>query len=231
MENQNIKTTAKIGAYTALIGTLAMIVGAILWGVSGAYFDRALDNGDLLNYLKTAGENNTLLIANLSIWIIGVFIIGVAGTMMANLCVKRQTIAKIAQFSIWTAIPLVIAAYTAWLVVVVRVSVYDSEAAFIIAEAMGWFASRADWIATILILSIGPALISLAGRGGWVPTWLARWSGVCLFAGLLSAIGMFAGGLTTYGFLIIPVGLGWMIAASFVLFKYSGKIDKSVNDR
>ncbi|MCH7514306.1 MAG: hypothetical protein IH947_10265, partial [Bacteroidetes bacterium] len=40
---------------------------------------------------------------------------------------------------------------------------------------------------------------------------------------LLTAIAMYAGGLTTYGFLIIPVGLGWTIAASIVLFRRIGK--------
>ena len=142
--------------------------------------------------------------------------------MMASLCVQRQAIAKIAMYSYWIAVPLAVASFVAWLAVVVRLSPDSSPTAASIAEAMGWFASRADWIATILIVGIGPALISVAGRSNWVPKWLAGWSFAALFAGLLCAIAMYAGGLTTYGFLIVPIGISWTIASSIVLFKRAG---------
>jgi len=221
MENQQIKIATKIGAYTALIGALCMLIGAALWGISGADLDGALDNGELSNYLITANENSMFLMANLTIWIIGVILIGAAGTMMASLCVQRKAIAKIATYIYWIAVPLGVASFVAWLAIVVRLSPDSSATSALIAEAMGWFASRADWIATILIVGLGPALISVAGRGEWVPKWLFNWGVVALFAGVLSLIGMYAGGLTTYGFLVVPVGVGWTIASSMVLFKRS----------
>ncbi len=82
MENQNNRTTIRIGAYTALIGALCMITGAVLWGVSGADIEKALYNDDIANYLINAKETYMLVIANLSFWIIGVTLIGVAGTMI-----------------------------------------------------------------------------------------------------------------------------------------------------
>ncbi len=53
MENQDIKTTTKIGAYTALIGSLCMLIGAAIWGASGVDLDKALDDGELANYLSS----------------------------------------------------------------------------------------------------------------------------------------------------------------------------------
>lgn len=218
-QRTNLLTATKIGAYTTLIGSLCMLTGAALWGISGADLDAALDTGELGIYLKTANEGLTLLIANLSIWICGVILLGVGVTMMTVISTKRLIIAKIAQYNYWIGVPIVVVSYVAWLAVVVRLSSIGSPSVAAIAEAVGWFATRADWVATILILGTGPVLISLAGKNDWVPKWLRIWSFVALFAAFLNAIGMYAGGLTTYGFLIIPVGMGWMIASSIVLFK------------
>ncbi|MDF9799385.1 hypothetical protein OKW21_004648 [Catalinimonas alkaloidigena] len=219
MEKQNILTATKIGAYTTLIGSLCMLCGAALWGSSGADLDAALDTAELENYLTTAHEKSTLLIANLSVWICGVMLLGVGATMMLSISTKRLIIAKIAQYNYWIAIPIVVVSYVAWLAVVVRLAPNNSPSVAAIAEAVGWFATRADWIATILILGTGPLLISFAGKDDWVPKWLLIWSIICLFTGILNALAMYAGGLTTYGFLIIPVGMSWMIASSIVLFR------------
>lgn len=227
----NNSTTIRIGAYTAITGAVTMLIGAALWGASGADLDQALANGELSNYLTAAGEARQLLVANLTLWIMGVFILGIAGTAMANLCVRRQAIAQVAKFNFATSVPLVIAAYVAWLAVVVQIAPQTTPSAVLLAEVVGWFASRADWVATILIIGIGPTLISLAGRGDWVPTWLARWSIVTAIAGLLTAVAMLTGGsgLSTYGFLIIPAGVGWMLAAGIVLLRRIGTTQANRN--
>lgn len=222
MENQNLKAAAKIAAITVLIGSVCMISGAILMGISGADLDVAINQNELANYLKTASENQTLLIANLTLWICGVILIGLAGTLMACLSDAKRIISKIVTYNYSIAIPIVVVAYSAWLAIVVRLSAHNPQDSAVFAEVLGWFASRADWIATILVLGTGPFLITLSGSETWVPKWLRIWSYLCLFAGLLNLIGMFAGGLTTYGFLIIPVGMGWMVASFFVLNKLSG---------
>jgi len=145
VENQNIRTTIRIGAYTALIGALCMITGAVLWGISGADIEKALYNDDIANYLINAKETHMLVIANLSFWIIGVTLNGVAGTMMANLCVHRKPIATIAMYNYWIAVPLAIASFVAMLTMVVQLSPDSSATSVSIAGAMGWFGTRADW--------------------------------------------------------------------------------------
>lgn len=196
-----------------------MLIGAVLWGFSGADLDLALDRAALPDYLMAADGSRGLLIANLSVWITGVLLLGVAANMMAGISIERPVAARMATYNYAVAIPLVIAAYVAWLAVVVQLSPDRSPVAATVAATLGWFASRADWIATILVLATGPALLVWAGRGSWAPRWLERWSYVALFAGLLNLIAMFAGGLTSYGFLIIPVGMGWMFAAAWVLHR------------
>lgn len=224
MDAKNIKTTTHLGAYTAIGGSVCAITGAALGIASGADLDQTLAGGDMANYLAIAGENTLLLVANLTIWIVMVFLLGIAATAMTILSERRPIVSQVARYCYWAGAPLVIAAYVAWLAIVVQVAPDTSAASVKVAEVVGWFASRADWIATILIIGIGPTFISLAGRGDWVPTWLARWSYVTAFAGLLNAVAMLTGGsgLTTYGFLIIPAGVGWMIAAGIVLFRRIG---------
>jgi hypothetical protein len=228
MNDEDMITATRLGGYAAIVGTATMLAGTALLFASGADLDTALASGDTAGFLTAAGETNQFLVANLTLWIIGVFIFGIAGTAMAFVS-KRRVIAQMAMYCYWTAVPLVIASYVAWLAIVVQVAPDSSATAVLLTEMTGWFASRADWIATILILGSGPALIAQAGRGEWVPTWLLRWSYVALLAGVLTAVSFFTGGITTYGMLILPVGMGWTAAAGVVLLRRSKVAQGSEN--
>ena len=144
MEAQNLGATTRIGAYTAIGGSVCALLGAALWGASGTDIDAALAAGEMADYLVAAGESTFLIVANLTLWIVMALLLGVAGTAMTLLSERRQLLAQIARYSYWTGVPLVIAAYVAWLAVVLRVAPDTSPAAILVAEAMGWFASRAD---------------------------------------------------------------------------------------
>ncbi|HMB93005.1 MAG TPA: hypothetical protein VKP65_19300 [Rhodothermales bacterium] len=228
MEAKHIETATRVGAYTAIAGSLCALTGAALWGLSGADLDAALATGDTASYLTAAGDASLMLVTNLTIWIVMIFLMGIAATAMASLSGHRPVIARFAMFCYWVGAPLVMAAYVAWLAVVVQIAPATSPEAIMAAEVVGWFASRADWVATILVLGIGPPLLSLAGREDWVPTWLARWSVLTAVAGVLNAVAMLTGGsgLTTYGFVIIPIGVGWMLAAGIVLFRQIGALQR-----
>ena len=222
MDNKQSKTYARFGAYTALSGAVSMFIGAALLGASGIDLDSALADGDMLTYLAAAEEVRLLLIANLTAWIMGVLLLGIAGVLLQKLCTQRRTIAHIALVCYQTAVPLAIAAFVAMLAVNIQISPNTSANAVLLAEVIGWFGSRADWIATILIIGVGPALLSLAGRDEWVPRWLARWGMATTFTSLLTTVAIFTGSLSSaYAFLIIPVGLGWNIAAGVMLLRRS----------
>ncbi|MDX1440481.1 MAG: hypothetical protein R3284_11320 [Rubricoccaceae bacterium] len=213
---------SRFASITALAGSACAITGAALWMASGTDIDVALARDDMAGYLAEAGANSGLLVANLTIWIVMAVLMAAAATAMTMLDGKDRLTSRLARFCYWAGAPLVITSYVAWLAIVVKIAPDTSPASVALAETVGWFASRADWVATILYLSLGPTFLSMGGCGSWVPTWLWRWSNVALFAGLLNAIAMLTGGsgLSTYGFVIIPVGVGWMIAAGIVLLRY-----------
>lgn len=213
------KSATKIGAFTALLGSVCMLAGAAIWGASGADIDVSLAANDLIGYISAANESKTLLITNLSIWIVGVLFLGVAASMMTYLSRENQILSIIARYNYWVGTPIVVISYMAWMAVVVRLTSFEPSSVVAIADVVGWFASQADWVATVLVLGTGPVFLSHAGKNSWVPKWLLVWSYFCLVAGFLNILAMYLGGLSTYGFLIIPVGMGWMVASSVVLFK------------
>lgn len=213
------KQATRIAAITTLAGSVCMLVGAAILAASGTDLDKSLAANDIVGYLTLAKTSKIMLISNLSIWILGVILLGVAASMMAYLSRENKVLSLIARYNYWVGTPIVVISYMAWLAVVVRLTNYEPSSVSLIAEVVGWFGVRADWVATVLVLGTGPLLLSLAGKNSWVPKWLAVWSFLCLVTGGLNIIAMFLGGLTTYGFLIIPVGMGWMVASSVVLFK------------
>lgn len=218
-KDKNPPVPARFEGYVALGGALLMALGGIIKRVVGADLDAALVQGTMEQYLALAADQQVLLVANLSLWIGGVLLLGAAGTAFAHLCRRRRLMARVAMFCYWSAVPLAIASFVAWIAIVVQLSSASSSEAILTAEVVGWFVSRADWTATVLIVGVGPALISLAGRGEWVPAWLGWLSVAAVLAGGLTTVAMFTGALHTYGSIIIPVGLIWTIAAGVVLLR------------
>lgn len=203
-----------------------MIVGAILLMASGVDLDRALAEGSIDAYLRNAADARGILVANLSVWIVGVILWGAAGTLISKLPAGRPTAAVLGRYCFQVGVPVVVGAYVAWLAVVVQLAGVDSAAAVEVGKALGWFASRADWVATILVVGLGPALLASGGVGTWAPRWLIGWGYLAAATGVLNAIAMLTGGagLLTYGFLIIPVGVGWLIAVGVVLLRWPGSL-------
>lgn len=213
----------RYGAYLALSGALVMALGGVIKRVVGADLDAALAQQAMEPYLAHVAQQQVWIIVNLSLWIAGVLLLGAAGTAFAHFCRRRRLLAKVAMLCYWSAVPLAIASFVAWIALIVKTSADSSSEAILSVEIIGWFVSRADWIATVLIVGLGPALISLAGREEWVPTWLGWLSVAAVLAGGLTTVAMFTGALHTYGSIIIPAGLLWTIAAGIVLLRQTGR--------
>ena len=141
-------------------------------------------------------------------------LLAVAGTALAAVGDRRHPAAIAARAVYLAAAPLAMVAFVAWLAVVrMAGSAQDPATVLVLADTIGWITSRADWVATILVVGVGPGLLSYSGRGSWVPPWLNIWGALAVITAILTGVAFFAGGLTTYGFLVVPVGLGWTIAA------------------
>lgn len=199
-----------------------MISGAILKQLSGVDLDAALSQGAMDRYLEAAAAQTPILVGNLSLWIVGVLFFGVAAAALARCCRRRPAWGQVAQFCYWTAVPLAIGAFVAWLALVVQLAPGATGEQVAAAEALGWWASRADWIATDLVVGIGPLVFSLAGRGDWNPSWLAWLALAAGAAAAMNVLAMFTDALTSYGFLIVPVGLAWSLAAGVHLVRQRG---------
>ena len=219
LDRTAIRSTARRSGYTDIAGTVTMLIGAALWGTSGTDLWAALDSGDMAGYLAAVEAVKGQLVANLSVWIFGVLIFGVVGVMMAELSTQRRPLAKVALVCYQTAVPLVIVSYIAMMAVVVLLGGESSATAVSLAEVVGGIGARADDLGTALIIGLGPLFIALAGHGEWVPNWLLRWGYLTGFVGVLSVALLYLPGMTAYAFIILPVGMGWMIAAGVVLLR------------
>jgi hypothetical protein len=105
------------------------------------------------------------------------------------------------------------------LAVVVQIAPDTSVTSVAIANVVGWIGIRADDLATALIIGFPPLLLALAARDEWMPTWLAWWGYLAGAVGLWSLVVIYIPPLTAMGFLIVPVGVGWMIAVGVVLLR------------
>lgn len=215
-----MKTTnfRKAGA-VILIGAIIMLAGAIVWQAAGADLDAALATEGIPAYLELLGNVRHLIILNLSFWTLGVFLMGVGGFMLSNLSRQNYLPSQFAKFCFITAVPMAIVSFVGMATIAALIAPDTQPMSVEITEAIGWFSSRTDWFATILIVGLGPAFLSSAGSRIWAPRWLSFWGYICAIAGVLTLVSIYIGGLTTYGFLIVPVGLGWMIAAGIVLLR------------
>jgi hypothetical protein len=210
---------ARLGGLAAIGGALAMIIGAILYFSSGADLWAAVDGSDMAAYLTAAGGVKAQLVANLTFWIVGVLVLGTAWQAMIRLDGQRSVPARVAGVFAATAVPLVIVSYIAMMVLVVKIAPNTSPTSIALANVVGWVAIRADDLATALLVGFAPFFLALAGRKTWMPTWLARWGYLAGVVGLFSLVVLFIPGLSQLGFLIVPVGVGWMIAAGVVLLR------------
>ncbi len=210
---------ARWAGWASIGGAILMIIGAALYFSSGTDLWAAVDGGDIAGYLATVGGVKAQLVANLTFWIAGVLVLGVAWNSLVPLCKQRPTQAQIARVCAATAVPLAIISFIAMLSIVVKVAPDTSATSVAIVNVVGWIGIRADDLATALLIGLPPLFLAMAARGEWMSTWLAWWGYLAGAVGLWSLVAIYIPPLTATGFLIVPVGMGWMIAVGVVLLR------------
>lgn len=214
---------ARLAGILAIAGSALMLCGAAVWASTGTDIDQALIAGEMSAYLQAAAEHRNTLITNLCFWIIGVLVLGAAGTVLSRVTSRRSALGDLARGTYWTAVPLALSAFLAWLALIVQGSANPDAVEVAIAKVVGWYAYRADGLATAMLIGIGPALLASAGRGDWVPSWLLNWGLLAGVAAVLSFVPYFVPavplGMTM---IIVPVGVVWTIAAGVVLLRRRG---------
>ena len=159
MNDKNINTVTRLGGYTAIGGAVTMIIGAVFYFSSGTDLWSALAVGDMVGYLVAVAEVKTQLVVSFTFWILGVLILNTAGTMLAESCRQRRAWAQVAMVCFRTGVPLAIVSFIAMLVLVVQIAPDTSATAVSIAKIVGWIGTRADDLATVLIIGGGPLFI------------------------------------------------------------------------
>lgn len=216
--SRTLSDLTRFGGLMAIIGAALMLTGAILWQASGTDLDAALAAGDMAGYLAGAA-GSSLVVLNLVAWTVGVLFLGAGGVALTRDPGNADRPAHLARLAFVTAVPLAIGAFMAMLAIVVRLPVEASAAELALADVVGWWASRADWTATVLLVGFGPFLVSWAGRDAWVPGWLMWLGWLAGVAAVATIMAMFTDALSGYGFLIVPIGLIWLIAAGVVVLR------------
>lgn len=218
---QRADATMRRTGLLSIIGAVTMIIGALFWGITGTDLWAALADDTMAAYLTAVAEVKPLLVINTTFWILGALLLGVAGTMLVDCCDKRSLWAQVALVCYRTAVPLAIVAFLTMLVITIQIAPDTSATAVYLAEVMGWMGTKADDLATILLIGAAPLLLSLAGRHDWMPKWLVVWGFLAGLSGLFTLLGLFADGFVAVASLILPVGMGWMISAGVVLLRQS----------
>lgn len=198
----------------AIAGALSMLIGAAFWIASGTDLWQALASKQMDNYLTQLPLVRQLLVINTSFWILGVLFMTTAATLMTDYCTSNPGLAQLAKVFSRTGANLGIVSFVTMLSLAIVIPSAD------VATIIGWIGTRLDDIATILIVGFSPLCLSIAGKADWVPGWLRVWGYLTGAAGLLSIIGLMTGNILL-GFILVPIGLGWMIAAGIVLIKKS----------
>lgn len=204
-----------VGGSCLLAGALLMIAGAIVWATTGADLDSALADGTMSEYLSDAAEHHTALMTNLGLWIVGASLLGFGGASLAGSSEERAG-ADVARGIYLVGAAAAVVAFGVWSGLVHAAHLPEVGG---VAEAIGFSVSRIDWVATIMLIGVGPLALVWPERTGWAPGWLRAWSGLTALAGLLTVVAMVTGDLDTLGFVIVPLGAAWSIAAGAVAIR------------
>jgi len=227
MDGKLLTDHARMAGMTALGGAIIMLIGAILYFSSGVDLWAALANQDMASYLVAAEKFKGQLIANLSLWILGVLLLGMAISSMGTLGKQQSPWVQAARVCAQTAVPLAIISFIAMMSLLVQIAPEASATTIALAEVIGWIGVRADDLATVLIIGFAPLFIAFAGRNEWAPSWLVGWAYLAGVIGVLSLVVLYIPVLSGLSLLIVPVGIGWMLAAGVTLLRRSSPASES----
>ena len=209
MENKNLVI---LTGRTSIVGALCMILGAVCWGASGTDLWQALADEQIGQYLLQLPKAKSLLVLNTSFWIIGVLLLATALSLMADFTNSNYGLAPLVKVLSQSGASIAIVSFIMMLSLAIVNPTVDS------ATLVGWIGARVDDIATMCIVGFCPLVLAIDGKNDWLPGWLSVWGYLSGISGLLGVISLFTG-IVALGFIIIPVGIGWMIASGIVLVK------------
>lgn len=219
MQNNVTTSFNPLWGWYPIAGAISMLIGGGIWGATGTDLWASLENNTISEYLKAVENLQTVACVQTTFWILGLILIGVGGRLMSSLCKNKIGAAKTALTFMQTGVAVGIVAFITMLSLITKISPDSSQNTVLIATTIGWIGASLDNIATVLVISAGPFLLSLAGSGEWVPNWLRYWGFFAGLIGVLAVAGFYFSPLSMMVFLLLPFGMGWLIAAGIVILK------------
>ena len=217
---------AKVAAAVVLAGVVLMAAGAIVLETSGADLFAVMESSDtqaVAANLSHVADHQTPLVVNLSLWILGVPTLAAGGVLLARIG-RQQVVGDIARFAFAAGAAAAIVSYSMMMGIVLGLAPAHAagEDVLAITRAIGWGASTADWVNTVMVLGVGGIAAVWAGRGSWAPRWLVGFSFVTLAASVV-AIGGLTADARDVTFVIVPVGLVFMASAAVAAWRSAGR--------
>lgn len=219
MEHPSLHIHRTSGLF-ALIGAITMLIGTVAWGSTGTDLWAALENGTMAEYLSAVTNVKTQLVINATFWGLGVIIMGMGITGLAEKPATNPVLARIASKCAQTGVAMGVISFILMLSLAIQIAPDISPEAVQMANVIGWIGTRIDDVATILIIGVGPFCLSMAGRQQWVPGWLKTWGIIVGLASILAFAGLFVTALSGLAILLVPIGIGWVIAAGITAFRH-----------
>jgi hypothetical protein len=211
------KTAGTLG----IAGAIVMFAGAAFWGASGADIWEALKSDNMEAYISQLSRAETFLAINTCLWILGALVLGAAISLISAIEGNAAIPSSLARTAVTAAVPLAILSFITMASLPFTLSAEVSSHSVQLVKTIGWIGTKADGLATFLLIAVCPTCLSLAGKTTWAPRWLTRWGYVAAFAGALLLIAEIAPSLQDLMYPVIPIGLGWIIAAGIVLVRKS----------
>jgi hypothetical protein len=209
----------RVAGWIALAGVIAMAIGAALVVGSGVDADAALADRDIAGYLTGAHEARSVLVTGLGTWMIAIGLLSAGGTLIASTS-PDGTARRLSLFGFTTGAGTAILFFSLWMGVVIGLAPAQAAGQSVEAVALALLAGavNADWVITVMIVGVGAGFMVLSGRDTWAPGWLIRWAFLSLSLGALALVSV-AVGQRAIAFVIVPIGLGLVAAASIVAIR------------
>lgn len=219
MEN-NITLTRQTGL-TAILGSLIMIAGAACYFNSGADLWVMLSEDDMAGYNQIISQKTKLMVMNQTLWIIGALLMGLALRGYS----KHYNENSLKNFAISyfgiIGASIAVVAFFLMMTNTVQLSTESNPVRVEIARVFGYSGARLDDLATSMLVGFAPCFVALCGRSKGLPSWSVYWGFLCGILGVLSLAFQFSKSLEAFAFMIVPVGILWMLTTGIYHFRKS----------
>lgn len=212
----------RVAGAVTLVGFGLMAAGAIIGATSGADIFEVVDSSSAAEIgasLTEVADASTAQMVNLALWIAGVPTIAVGIALVARLG-REDGWAATARTAATVAAGAAVVFY-ALLMGVVRglaPAHVAGEDVITVTRTVGWGASTADWVATLLVLGVATVAVVRSGRGLWAPEWLVRFGYVTGVAAVVALLGLVFGA-RDLTFLLVPVGMAYLASIGVVVVR------------